>query len=185
MEHLARTGRDVEEALAHVGEVVGGFKIERLSPGRVNEITVHDLVGETNSGAPAFQYFLHPGVLFDMGIEVEVRADVRTQILQVEAPEFVDESGIGGQVLESIALGRGIADDLAQDQLQVLPVQVLGLLDVLGSQPKRRHPLCQDGLSRPGNLRNGRQGGGKNQDPDVITPVQGRGGIPGKEGRRV
>jgi hypothetical protein len=89
-----------------------------------------------------------------LGVRIEVEVALRrlAQVLLIETPELIDQSRVPSQRLELIALRGGKAHDLAQDQFQVFPIQMLGLFDVLSAQQQGRHPLSQNPLRRWGNL---------------------------------
>ena len=151
----------------------------------MDEIAVQDFVGEPDFGAPALEHLLLAGVVFGVGIEVKVGAYRWTQVLEIEAPPAIDHAGVLRQRLELIALRRGIAHDASQDQLQVLPVQELGLLDVMGPQPQGGHPLGQDRLRAGRNGGDRGQGAGEDQHARMVAPVVGARGILGEKGREV
>src|SRR6266542_564595 len=104
LESLARALDDPAETLAQIGEVVRRLKIDRCSLDGMDEIAVHDFIGKSDFGTPAFEHVLRSGVVLGMGIEVEVGAYSLAQVLLIESPEAVQHRAVSGQPFELLAL---------------------------------------------------------------------------------
>ena len=61
-----------------------------MALGAVNEVAVHDFVDSTDAGAPAFENVLFAGVVFGVGIEIEV-----TLVLDADMSGVASEHGLG------------------------------------------------------------------------------------------
>jgi len=107
LERLAGASNDPTEALAQIGEVVRGLKINGRSLGRVDEIAVQDFGRAADFRTPPFEHVLLPSVVLGVGIEVEVAPHRFAQVLLIEAPERLEQSPVRRQRLELIALGVG------------------------------------------------------------------------------
>jgi len=73
---------------------------------------------------------------------------------QVEPSNGIHDLRILGQCPQLLVLRRGIAHPSAEDQLQILPIEMLGLLDVLCPQSqggRRRRSLRPRSITWSGN----------------------------------
>lgn len=175
LERRASSGNDVKETLAHILKAVGRFEVERSSARGVDEITLEDFVGPTNLGAPAFEHVLLAGVVLGVRIEIKIGAHARFEDLGIQSPQPVQRR-LGAQGFELSALDQGKADHLAQDQLQILPVEKLGLFDVVGAQEQTAQPLSQGRLGGFHPCVEADQRGGEHQQSGVLTPPLALGG---------
>ncbi len=103
----------IEETLAQILEIIGSFKVKRLSRSTVNEITMHGLVGPTDRTDPSFQDVMFTGVMFGMGIKEKITLFIGSNPLSIEPGQGI-QMNLGGNPLQFLTLRVGKTDHTAQ-----------------------------------------------------------------------
>ena len=176
MEALSQAGDEGEEADAEVVVAVGALKVDGVTGGGVDVVAVDEFIRPADVRTPAFEHGLHAGVVSGVGIEIEIdgaigaiRAEgARGKLGKVPAQDGID--GVrGGETPEAFALGGGEAHSGAEQKAQIGPVEVLGLLNVGGSQEDAGEPLGEEGLGWTQAVGEGVQGVGKKEQSGVVV----------------
>ena len=115
-------------------------------------------------------------------IEIEIGADGgRTELLQVPT-QHGRHGGGRGQALESLALGGGKTHHRAEQQTQIVPVEILGLLHIGGTEQHAPQPLRQERFAWCHGPGQRSERVGKKQQPRVVAEHGGTGGGGPKRG---
>ena len=137
MSLVHRSRPTLSEAGAQVVVVVGALEVDGVAAGGVDVVAVDEFIRPTDAGTPAFEHGLHTGVLSGVGVEIKIDGTSGasgTDGLRWELGEVPTQDGIdgarGGEALQTFALGGGKAHGGAEQEAEIGPVEILGLLNV-------------------------------------------------------
>lgn len=118
---------------------------------------------------------MRAGVVLGMRVEIEVAAGFLRIVKLGEVPpqQRADVALRGAQVAQLLALEPEGAGDVAEQEVQVAGVEILGLLDVDGPLQQAGKPLRKQCGGLRQEVLKRKQFGGKEQDASVVAQARG------------